>query len=734
MKTIARIATLSLLIAAGACSDDGTSGSDAADPAASVEKGSQLGNGKADQWAANDSPTLFSDDLEFRLSELPEEGEAVNIPWAGSYWPVWKDAVNDRWDGSESMSPAEKYGKAFGHENFEDTVSKHHGIDNADWRKECTSNSDCNNDEEKNKGKCAKRRGEESGRCIPTWWGLCHAWAPVAVLEPEAVNPVTRNGVEFKANDIKALMTLAYNRSTSKFLSLRCNENSSDIMLDEFGNPTGEHSQCKDTNAGTFHVIMTNYLGLKGESFVEDRTYDDEVWNQPVAAYRVTKMEEVTAAEANDLAGAYEQEAEVDTETREGEAKKGEWYSAGSFSIPKKATVKVVMEITEGDADLYTRFDKAPTSDEYDCRPFSSETEETCEIESSPEVRRLYVKAYAFEDAKVRITVEISTPESTIPDTYIWNDEAVTFFNVKTELDYITESPSTLDGNLADSISSYTKTDRYNYILEVDRDGKIIGGEWVGSSKKSHPDFLWLPTGRSHMSAAGGKLSYAVLKSMLDESIGGGSVDGTAIMTANESGAIARGEWKQFGPYEVASGDIEVTMSGDGDADLYLRKGEAPDENNHDCRPYLNGTSERCTTEGPASFYVAVYGYATTSNFELNITYAAESADSAETPTVAPATETSHIDESGSVTEGDMKYFTVDVRAGQTIVVRTEAENDIDLYIKMHQAPTTAAYDKRGYTATGNETVSYTANSDGTLHVMVHGYKASDFKVSSANE
>jgi hypothetical protein len=333
-------------------------------------------------------------------------------------------------------------------------------------------------------------------------------------------------------------MTFAYNRLTSKFLSLRCNENSSDIFLDEFGNPTAEAAQCKDTNVGTFYVIMTNYLGLKGESFVEDRTYDNEVWNQPLSGYRVTQMEEVTAAEANDLAGAYEQEAEVDTQTKEGEAAKGEWYSAGSFSIPKLATVKVVMEITEGDADLYARFDEAPTSDDYDCRPFSSESEETCELGSSTETRRLYVKAYAYEDAKVRITLEISTPESDIPDAYIWNDEAVTFYSVKTELDYITESPSTLDGNLSDRISSYTKTDRYNYILEVDADGKIIGGEWVGSSKKNHPDFLWLPTGRSHMSAAGGKLSYASVKALLDESIGGGDINAEASQTVTETGTV----------------------------------------------------------------------------------------------------------------------------------------------------------------------------------------------------
>ena len=111
MKQITLIALVSFLLVT-ACS-----GGSSIHEEPLPEKGTTLGAGKADQWASNDSPTLFSDDLEFRLSALPEEGEAVNIPWAGSYWPVWKDTINDRWDGSDSMSPAEKYGKAFGHEN-----------------------------------------------------------------------------------------------------------------------------------------------------------------------------------------------------------------------------------------------------------------------------------------------------------------------------------------------------------------------------------------------------------------------------------------------------------------------------------------------------------------------------------------------------------------------------------------------------------------------------------------
>ncbi|MBF0315968.1 MAG: hypothetical protein HQK52_21285 [Oligoflexia bacterium] len=32
----------------------------------------------------------------------------------------------------------------------------------------------------------------------------------------------------------------------------------------------------------------------------------------------------------------------------------------------------------------------------------------------------------------------------------------------------------------------------YNYVLELDASGNIIGGRWLGNSKKEHPDFIWM--------------------------------------------------------------------------------------------------------------------------------------------------------------------------------------------------------------------------------------------------
>ena len=352
-------------------------------------------------WGESDDPSLLSDDFNYLLSELPMSGAPDQAPWAGSYWPTYEDSVNYRWDGDDSKSAVEKFEEAFHLEGLTDSVSKKYGIDSQSHQTACTTDTEC--DDAKGE-KCSIREGKTEGYCVETWFGICHAWAPAAIVENEPVSPVTWNGVEFKVNDIKALISLSYDKGLdTKFLSLRCNkkggtapegdDGSGWITWNDYGQP--EDDECNDTNPGAFHVTITNLLGIEKRTLVEDRTYDYQVWNQPIRAYEVTMLEEVTARQANTLVG---------------------------MTDPK--------------------------------------------------------------------------------ETYAFNDKAVSFRHTKMHLKWIAESDVRTDGNLANNIDFYTNTDRYEYILELDGDGKIIGGEWVGKSKKDHPDFLWLPVKKNATTVA----------------------------------------------------------------------------------------------------------------------------------------------------------------------------------------------------------------------------------------
>jgi hypothetical protein len=685
-------------------------------------------DGKAEAWGPSDNPAMFNANLEYRVAELPQTGEARNIPWAGNYWPVYQDSINYKWAGASTKPASTKYGEAFGVTGVENGVSQYHGIDGQADRTACTTDSQCNSQLGES---CSKRDGQTNGRCIPTWWGICHAWAPAAILLPEPKKAVTYNGVDFKVQDIKALLTLVHDRTQTKFVSLRCDrlDGQNEITFDKYGRPNNNNGECRDTNPGTFHVLMTNYLGKQGESFVYDRTWDGEVWNQPLRGYRITEMTEVSALQANTLIGV---PAEGGTMTEKtGTAAGGAWSQLGSVAVTPGQTFTVVMSGT-GDPDLFVKFGAQPTTSSYDCRPYETGAAETCTLTVPAGQTQAFLAVNAYGTTAANFTLKI-TAGGSIPTSYVFNTNAAKLFKAHMDVDFIAESPAGRDGHLGSTIDQYTHTDRYDYILEVDAAGKIVGGEWLGASKRQHPDFVWLPLRSNSTTVAGGKITFANVKMLYDLSMQDGSGGGSGtVRNITETGAVVKAAWKQYGPYNVAAGStFTANMTGDNDADLYVRKGAAPTAAAYDCRPYRSGSTESCSIVGPATVYVGVNGYAASSNYTLKINYTEGGGTTPPTP--PPATFT-HLNTTGSVAQGEMKVFQLPMPAGKKVVIRTTATTDVDLYIQFGAAPTTGAYLNRGYTSSGNETVSYTATSNGVLYVGVHGYAAGAFSLRSADQ
>jgi len=90
----------------------------------------------------------------------------------------------------------------------------------------------------------------------------------------------------------------------------------------------------------------------------------------------------------------------------------------------------------------------------------------------------------------------------------------------------------------------------------------------------------------------------------------------------DQTGQVAGGAWWTLPAYAVAPGSrFEVTMTGTGDPDLYIRFGTAPTKNDYDCRPFLEGAAEVCAIDVPAdatAANVAVHGFAA-ADFALTI-------------------------------------------------------------------------------------------------------------------
>jgi len=64
---------------------------------------------------------------------------------------------------------------------------------------------------------------------------------------------------------------------------------------------------------------------------------------------------------------------------------------------------------------------------------------------------------------------------------------------------------------------------------------------------------------------------------------------------------------------------IVATSGGTGDVDLYIRRGELPQEYVYDCRPFRPGNEETCTVASPAAgyWYVMLRGHAAYTDVRL---------------------------------------------------------------------------------------------------------------------
>ena len=85
------------------------------------------------------------------------------------------------------------------------------------------------------------------------------------------------------------------------------------------------------------------------------------------------------------------------------------------------------------------------------------------------------------------------------------------------------------------------------------------------------------------------------------------------------AGVGERDEELHFETAVLPAGTYSFTMSGTGDADLYVRVGLAPTVADYDCRPHRAGSNEACKVvlPAPARLFGMVRGYSESSTFDL---------------------------------------------------------------------------------------------------------------------
>lgn len=117
------------------------------------------------------------------------------------------------------------------------------------------------------------------------WEGLCHGWAGASINhnEPGPITMVNPDGIiiPFGSADIKALLTYYYSLEMVDE-HLQYGKRCEDV------NSNAEDRCNEDVTPQDFHTILTNKLGLRGESFIIDIDRFEEVWNHPILSYQTT--------------------------------------------------------------------------------------------------------------------------------------------------------------------------------------------------------------------------------------------------------------------------------------------------------------------------------------------------------------------------------------------------------------------------------------------------------------
>lgn len=249
-----------------------------------------------------------SEPLRLSLDEIPDQGEVEVVPWSDDYWRMqwggtayryghgrtfesYLEAMNDYVPGVEwtqllsgesddktfidFLSPAEKYDLSVGDESFtltqnERSIGEHY---------------------------------QKNYNRVEPWMGICHGWAPASFMSPRPLRSVEVTGskgmpVTFHPHDIRALTSLAWANGEfeTSFVGGRCDSQN----IETYPNGRLKGKECFDVNPATFHFALGFFIGNLRKSFVMDKTFDYEVWNQPLRSYETIYFNPVTLKRSKD--------------------------------------------------------------------------------------------------------------------------------------------------------------------------------------------------------------------------------------------------------------------------------------------------------------------------------------------------------------------------------------------------------------------------------------------------
>jgi hypothetical protein len=268
-----------------------------------------LSNAYAEKWNKSNNPNYFNiivnAPMKLALLDLPASGrlEDDRLGWSETFWPSSLGGIAYRWNSPNPMPfkykllTKEELKKMSESQLSELSPAELYDISQGDYKYSLTK-------------KVLNTYSPDD-----LWWeGICHGWSQAASNYPEPDRNVVTNKdgirVPFGASDVKGLLAM-HDAFNSKGLYARIGDRCGvegkvpgEAFPEDGDVPMpspkdANRPECADVNAGAFHVVLSNMIGVYSHGFVADVDRFNDVWNQPIVGYESSFFEEhpVTALE-----------------------------------------------------------------------------------------------------------------------------------------------------------------------------------------------------------------------------------------------------------------------------------------------------------------------------------------------------------------------------------------------------------------------------------------------------
>jgi hypothetical protein len=466
---------------------------------------------RAEAWDFQNDPVGLDPAFSYNVAYTPTTGQPAAVPHPGWYWPTYADSINVRWDNG-NLAPSEKFAFITGRASLTYEVSEGYGVLSSPGAP-CASADDCSGGAE-----CSQSLLGAASVCIDSGSGECNGWAGYSISEPGASAAVTRDGVTFYPADIDALMTLIYANAPYREIGDRCDGNVDADGVGRIVDPT-----CRNLNPGAYHVGLMNLVGAQSGAMLVNSDNDGRVWNRPILQYTIKNavggaLVEVSRPMALALLGINVTNVPLqdDITLPPNTSVYGTFSapSAGQYLFRTNAAVGNGMALDVSDQNNQLLCDSATYGNVQQCLLSLTAGESVqWKLTNAAGTNNPFSAVALITGAAISLAI----PEAGDAP-YLYNPLASRFFFVST----FTALSGTVDPTEQPITQAWENSEQleYQYILEADQDGNIIGGEWAAGTKGQHPNYAWVVK-ETPAAAASADIQYPEVKSLLDEATGG---------------------------------------------------------------------------------------------------------------------------------------------------------------------------------------------------------------------